>query len=120
MLRGPPHIALRVLVAPVLLVSTVALFGTGVALLALGRGAGTIVGLHQASFIVWVAAASLHVLAHLSGLLRALRDRVPGLGFRVALAGSSLVLGLTVATLTLPAADSLQDSATSHAGFDSR
>src|SRR4051812_32853848 len=35
--RGPPHVALRVLVAPVVVVSTVCLLGTGVVLLALGE-----------------------------------------------------------------------------------
>src|SRR5436305_4908066 len=63
--RGPPHVVLRVLVAPVLILSTVVLFGTGVALLAVDETHGTLVGLHKASFIVWLGAAALHVLAHL-------------------------------------------------------
>src|SRR3954451_3547672 len=64
-LRGPPNVVLRVLVAPVLLLTTVLVFATGVALLALGQTEGTLVGLHKASFVVWVGAFSLHVLAHL-------------------------------------------------------
>jgi hypothetical protein len=51
-LRGPPHIALRMLVAPVLVLSTLFVFGTGVALLALDQRHGTLVGLHKASFLV--------------------------------------------------------------------
>ena len=39
MRRGPPHVVLRVLVAPVLLLSTLVLFATGVALLVLGQTA---------------------------------------------------------------------------------
>ena len=54
--RGPPHVVLRVLVAPLIVLSTVVLFGTGVALLALGQTSGTVVGLHKASFIVWFGA----------------------------------------------------------------
>src|SRR3954451_22943882 len=48
--RGPPHVALRVLVAPVVTVSTAALFGTGGALLALDRREGPLIALHKASF----------------------------------------------------------------------
>jgi hypothetical protein len=116
--RGPPHIVLRAVVAPAIGASTIALFGTGVALLVRGETNGTVVTLHQASFIVWVAATALHVLGHLLELPRALRRRAPGLTARVAVIGSALVLGLAVATLTLPAADRLQDAATAHVGLD--
>src|SRR4051794_6134939 len=116
--RGPPHLLLRALIAPVIGVSTVALFGTGVALLALGQTEGTLVGLHKASFIVWVAATSIHVLGHLIELPRALRARLPGHGLRLAAVAAALSVGLGAATLTLPAADRLQDSASSHVGFD--
>src|SRR5690348_12763567 len=63
--RGPPHIVLRALVAPVVVLSTVFLFGTGVALLARDETHGQLVQLHQASFIVWVGAMSVHVLTRL-------------------------------------------------------
>jgi len=116
--RGPPHIVLRAVVAPAIAASTIALFGTGVALLVTGETNGTLVSLHQASFIAWVVATSLHVLGHLLDLPRALRRRVPGLAARVAMIGSALALGLAVATLTLPAADHLQDAATAHIGLD--
>jgi hypothetical protein len=116
--RGPPHVVLRTVVAPVIVVSTIALLTTGVALLVLDRTNGTIVTLHKASFIAWVGATSLHVLGHLLELPYALRRRVPGLTARLAVVGSALALGLTVATLTLPAADRLQDSATAHVGLD--
>jgi len=116
--RGPPHIALRVLVAPVVVVSTVFLFGTGVALLAVDETQGTLVGLHKASFVVWLVATAIHVLAHLVELPRVIRSRVPGLGLRVALVGASILAGGVVAVGTLPAADRLQDHATRFAGFD--
>jgi hypothetical protein len=117
--RGPPHVLLRVLVAPVTILSTIVLFGTGVALLALGETHGTIVGLHKASFLVWVGATGIHVLSHVLELPRALRARLPGLALRVALVSGSLVAGAAVAVLTLPAADHLQDRASAHIGLDS-
>src|SRR3954452_19680425 len=116
--RGPPHVVLRTVIAPVIAVSTIALFGTGVALLARDQTEGSLLALHQASFIVWVGATSLHVLGHLLELPRAARLRASGLTARLAVVGSALALGLGVATLTLPAADHLQDSATSHIGVD--
>jgi hypothetical protein len=118
--RGPPHIALRVVVAPVIVISTVFVFGTGVALLALDRTQGTIVGLHKASFIVWFGATSLHVLAHLVRLRRVLALRLPGLTVRLAVVSTAVLAGVAVATLTLPGADRLQDRATAAVGLDAR
>ena len=117
-LRGPPHIALRVLVAPVLVLSTLLVFGTGVALLALDQRHGTLVGLHKASFLVWAGAFGLHVLGHLLRLPQLWRQRVPGLALRIAIAASALVTGVTLATLTLPSADRLQDHASGYLGVD--
>jgi hypothetical protein len=118
--RGPPHVVLRVLVAPVVVLSTAFLFGTGVALLALDRTSGTIVGLHKASFIVWLGATGLHVLAHVLRLPRLLAARLPGLAVRLALVGSTVLAGVAIATLTLPAADHLQDRLTASVGLDVR
>jgi hypothetical protein len=109
-----------VLVAPVIVASTLVLFATGVALLALDRTHGILVGLHKASFIVWVGATGVHVLAHLRGVVRTLRERVPDVALRGALVGGAVVAGAVIATATLPAADHLQDQATAQFGFDSR
>jgi len=117
-LRGPPHVALRMLVAPVLVLSTLLVFGTGVALLALDQRHGTLVGLHKASFLVWAGAFGLHVLGHLLRLPQLWRQRVPGLALRIAVAASALVAGVTLATLTLPNADRLQDHASGYLGVD--
>ena len=117
-LRGPPHIALRMLVAPVLVLSTLLVFGTGVALLVLDQRHGTLVGLHKASFLVWAGAFGLHVLGHLLRLPQLWRQRVPGLALRIAVAASALVAGVTLATLTLPNADRLQDHASGYLGVD--
>jgi hypothetical protein len=65
--KGPPHPVLRVL-GPLVIVSTLVLLGTGLALLAVPRdSADLLVSAHQASFVVWLVLMSLHVLAHLRG-----------------------------------------------------
>jgi len=117
-LRGPPHVALRVLVAPLVVVSTLFVFGTGVALLVVDETHGTLVGLHKASFVVWLAATGVHVLAHVLELAPALRRRLPGALLRYGLLGAALLAGAVLAVGTLPAADRLQDHATQFAGFD--
>jgi hypothetical protein len=116
--RGPPHVVLRAFVAPVVVASTVVLFATGLLLLGLGRGHGLLGGLHKASFVVWLPATSLHVLTRLGKLAPSLRRRLPGTALRLALAGSTIAVGLAAATLTLPAADHLQDSFSRHVGLD--
>jgi len=116
---GPPPMALRAIVAPVLVVSTIILFATGTALLVLGQTAGTIVGLHKASFIVWFGAAGVHVLAHVTKLPRLLRARAAGAGLRVALAAGAIAAGAVLAVATLPSVDRLQDHASAHIGLDS-
>ena len=60
--EGPPAPLMRLLVAPVLVLSTITLFATGVVLLAIPHG-GTVSALHKASFIVCFGAA-IHVLAY--------------------------------------------------------
>jgi arginine exporter protein ArgO len=115
--RGPPHVIVRMLIAPVVVVSTVFLLGTGVALLALDQTRGPAVGLHQASFVVWVAAMSVHVLTRLRSLPVAWA-RLPGRGVRVALVGGAVLAGLSLAVVVLPAVDRLQDRMTAHARSD--
>jgi hypothetical protein len=116
--RGPPHVALRVLVAPVTILSTLVLFATGVALLLRDETHGVVFTLHKASFIVWVGAVGIHVLAHVAKLPRILRTRVPGTVARIGLVAGVLAAGALLATVTLPAADRLQDHATVHFGID--
>jgi hypothetical protein len=118
--RGPPHVALRVVVAPLVVLSTLVLFGTGVWLLAIGETSGTIVGLHKASFIVWLGATGVHVLVHVLKLPDALRARIPGSVLRIALVTGAIAAGGVLATATLPGADRLQDRASNHFGLDRR
>jgi hypothetical protein len=73
--KGPPALALRLL-APFVVLSTVAVFATGVVLLLAGPGSrDPWVLVHKVSFIVWLAATALHVLGHLADLPRILGTR---------------------------------------------
>lgn len=95
---GPPHLLLR-MTAPFLVLSTLAVFGTGVAMLLLGPSSQGLIGLHKASFIVWFVATAVHVLGHIR--------RVPGLARLSAnpqrlLVAVTLAAGLVVAGATVP------------------
>jgi hypothetical protein len=71
--KGPPAMALRLL-APLVVLSTLVVFASGVVLLLAGTSSrGTWLPIHKISFIVWVAATTLHVLGHLADLPRVLR-----------------------------------------------
>jgi len=105
--KGPPHIALRSL-APLVVLSTVAVFATGVALLVVGPSSrGSLVLAHKVSFFFWIAVTALHVLGHLAELPRALTadrrgarpwdDFGSGRGSRALLLAGSLVAGLVLA-----------------------
>lgn len=117
--RGPPAFPLRVIVAPVVVASTIALFGTGIYLLAVHEVQGTAVGLHKASFVVWLVATSIHVLARLARMADALRARYAGIGLRLGAVAVTLVAGTAVAMATLPGADHLQDQMSARVGIDS-
>ncbi len=115
--RGPPHPFLRFVVAPAVVVSTVALFASGVAVVATGRH-GLLLGLHKLSFVVWFGAMSAHVLWHMWKLPRLVLDRLPGRGLRLAAVGAALGAGLLLAVATIPHADHWQDRATHVVGID--
>lgn len=66
---GAPHPILRA-IGPVVVVTTAAVLVTGVAAWLAGPADQTLVTLHQASFAVWFAAMTVHVLGH---VLRAAR-----------------------------------------------
>ena len=108
--KGPPLLLMRMLVAPGLIAAALVVFGTGVALLAIGPGGGIVLLLHQASFFVWLAAFGVHVLAYalrVPGLVAADWGRGPrtsGAALRFGVVALALLLGLTVALAELPAA----------------
>jgi hypothetical protein len=63
--KGPPQPILR-FTGPLLVLSSLVVLGTGIALIALGRDVGRqYLWLHKASFFVWGALIALHVLGHL-------------------------------------------------------
>ncbi len=110
--RGAPAWILR-MSAPVVVASTLAVFGTGVALLLVGPGsAGLLRPLHKASFILWIAVTALHVLGHLPDLAKAFvrreGDRVEYHPFAAGAAGRALSLagaivgGIVLAVLLIP------------------
>jgi hypothetical protein len=107
--KGPPPPLLRLL-SPVVIVLTVAVFGTGVALM-LGplSWRSELLLLHKASFIAWLAVMSLHVLGHLLDTarlaprdwLRRTRRQIDGAGTRQWALAASLALGLVLALLVV-------------------
>lgn len=116
--KGPPPLPLR-LIAPIVVLSTLVVFASGVALLFVGLSSrGTLLPIHKVSFFVWVAFTAMHVLAHLPTVLGALQaDYLPparGGGFggryrdangragRAISLASALVLGLVLALLAIP------------------
>jgi hypothetical protein len=111
--KGPPHLILRVL-APGVVLTTLALFGTGVALLIDGPPSNTLLFAHKASFIAWVALMTLHVLGHLLEVPSlASADwrragppeaRLAGAGLRTLSLATAILAGVAVAVLTFSAA----------------
>jgi hypothetical protein len=109
--RGPPLWPLR-LMAPLVVAATAAVFGTGVTLLVTGPHGGFVVGLHKASFVVWLVVTAIHVLAHLRsipGLVAAdwrrkpipSEGRVPGALWRRLLLAATVVAGAVLAVATV-------------------
>ena len=113
--KGAPPRTLRLL-APGVVFTTVALFGTGIALLLAGKPNNQLVFLHKASFIAWVALMTIHVLGHVLDLPSlALADwkrgeprelRLSGAGARLAAVVGAIALGAALALLSLSAAGS--------------
>ena len=71
--EGPPAAPLRI-IAPVIVLSTLVVLGTGVALLFAGhQSRGTLLPLHKDSFFVWAVFTGVHVLTYLPRIPAALR-----------------------------------------------
>jgi hypothetical protein len=110
--KGPPVLPLRLL-APVLVLSTVALFVSGVLLLAAGHRTHLMLQVHDASFIVFGVAWVPHVLWYTPRVVRSLRSdwrgisrrAVPGAGLRATLVALALGGGLALAVALLGSID---------------
>jgi hypothetical protein len=108
--KGPPAAALRMM-APGVVLTTLALFGTGIALLFAGPPSNTLLFAHKLSFIAWVALMTLHVLGHLLEVpALAMPDwrrngpreeRLAGTGARVMSLFASILTGALLATLAI-------------------
>lgn len=100
MREGPPPLALRVL-APRLIASTLAVVGTGFALVVTGPAhPGPFVALHVISFLVWMPAIAIQVLAHVWQVPRVVaKSLAPG-----GVTSGALAAGWVAAFLLSPAA----------------
>ena len=110
--KGPPPLGLRVL-APLVVLSTLVVFASGVALLLAGPSErSTLFPIHKDSFFVWLALMAFHVLGHLPampavlradyGASRELGTDVGGRSGRVLALSSALVAGAVLAILVIP------------------
>jgi len=109
---GPPQALLRV-IAPMVVLSTVVVFASGIALLFAGpQSRDTLLPIHKVSFIVWAAFTAIHLLGHLPAIPAALRadyghpaewsNGVTGRAGRALSLASALTAGLVLAILLIP------------------
>jgi hypothetical protein len=109
--KGPPSLLMRML-APLVVAATAGLFSTGVALIVLGpdQGRGIVLGLHKASFVIWLVVTGIHVLVYAPRIPRLLsgdfrpRERLRGSQLRRGALAGALVAGATLAAATFPLA----------------
>lgn len=109
--KGPPMLVLR-LAGPFVVATSLAVFATGLALLVTGRGNHLVLEAHKASFILWFAVTTVHVLGHIietpALAVADWRRRragprvpVPGRGARLTVTAASLGAGVVLAVLSL-------------------
>ena len=108
--EGPPVWPLRLL-GPVVVVLTLTVFASGIALL-FGplSWRSSLLFVHKASFVVWLGVMGLHVLGHLADTaslaprdwLRRTRRQVEGAGARQWTIASSVAIGLVLAVAVVP------------------
>jgi hypothetical protein len=103
--KGPPAPLLRVL-GPFVIVTSLAVLGTGVVLAIVGPGSGPWLFLHKATFVLWFGVMTIHVLTYVWRLPRMLSLRAAPSGgradagwIRVLLVTGSLLGGAAIALL---------------------
>ena len=102
--EGPPLLPLRVL-APVLVVSTLLIFASGVWLVIIGHRSDLVLELHKVAFIVWSGCFGVHFLWYLprawttlaTGLRASRPERAGGSALRGLLLGAALGGGTALA-----------------------
>ena len=105
--KGPPPALLRLL-GPVVTVTTIAVFATGIGAL-VARHTRWLPFAHKASFVVWFACMTVHVLGHaletpalaFADWNRARRKAARGAPARIALLSAALAAGVILAFLSL-------------------
>jgi hypothetical protein len=114
--KGPPRPLMRVL-GPLLIVSTLLLIGSGVALAITGPAPTILVRLHIVSFLVWLVIIAIHVAVYVRKVPSLVADdwrrsqtpphvaRVPGRGWRLGVNIAALIAGAIGAILLLPTAN---------------
>lgn len=104
--KGPPTLVLRLL-GPVVVLTSVGVIGSGVALALVGPGPSLWLFAHKAFFVLWFGAMTIHVVWYMPQLPRMLSARSGR--FRAALAGAgkrwlllviALAVGLVIAVAT--------------------
>jgi hypothetical protein len=109
--RGPPPLPLRLVALPVV-ASTLAVVGSGIALIVTGPASPSpFVALHVISFLVWMPAIAIHVIGHLfevprliaKDLRRGAPDPAPGRRLRPGVTLGMLAAGAIAALLLSPA-----------------
>lgn len=86
--KGPPSPIMRVL-GPLVVLTSVAVLGTGVMLSVVGRS-GPWLFLHKASFVLWFGVMTVHVLSYAPRLPRMLTARAAGGSRRVPMPGGAV------------------------------
>jgi len=109
---GPPPLLLRLL-GPLVILFTLAVLGTGVMLIVAGpdsSGRGGIwLGLHKASFVVWLVVMAVHVLTRLIPAYLTVREsagsrqRVPGWAGRAVTLVGTVAVGVVLALVLVRA-----------------
>jgi len=102
---GPPQLLLRLL-APVVVISTIGLFVTGLELWFFGLRFGSIwIAAHKVMFLVWLPATGIHVLAYLNKTSQAVAEEFSSPAddpfTRRSLVVGSLVTGAVLAAASL-------------------
>ncbi|MDX6512264.1 MAG: hypothetical protein QOE36_1768, partial [Gaiellaceae bacterium] len=118
---GPPRLLLRLL-APLLIASTLTLFGSGVALIVVGHGGGMLRRVHSVSFLFWGLLVVAHVVAYLARTLRlgsadwrrGTSSAVAGARGRRAVLGAALLAGVILALATYSAQQAFRAHSPDH------
>ena len=110
--KGPPVLLLRLL-GPVVVLLTIVVFGSGIAVLFVPDSLRSqLLFVHKASFVLWFGAMTFHVLGHIldtarlapADIARRTRRQVQGAGARLWTVAGSLVIGAILGIVMLPAA----------------